>query len=171
LKSGTCIFVHKSINFYKININNYCLDHDIEASVVKLRMTKSYIYIFCIYRAPSGNVPIFFSPKLDSILNLYMNPNTEFIICGDMNIKYLVDIYRSQLNSLLVSCNLFNKVEFPIRLQNTAISVIDNIFIDFARQGNFVIFPMYNGFSDHDAKLIMIHCIGLCIKYIYKENQ
>jgi hypothetical protein len=46
---------------------------------------------------------------------------------------------------------LFDKVEFPTRFQNTAISVIDNIFIDFTRQGNFVIFPIYNVFSDHDA--------------------
>lgn len=29
LKGGTCIFVHKSIKFCKISINNYCLDHDI----------------------------------------------------------------------------------------------------------------------------------------------
>jgi len=79
LKDGTCIFVHKSINFYKINVNNYCLDHDIEGSVVKLHMTKSNIYIFFIYRAPSGNFTIFLQ-KLDSILKLYVNPNTEFII-------------------------------------------------------------------------------------------
>jgi len=54
-------------------------------------------------------------------------------------------------DSLLVSYNLSDKVEFPTRFQNTATSVIDNIFIDFARQGNFVIFPVYNGFSDQDV--------------------
>ena len=33
-----------------------------------------------------------------------MNPNTEFIVGGDININYLVDTYRkSQLNSLLIS--------------------------------------------------------------------
>lgn len=64
-----------------------------------------------------------------------MNPNTEFIICGDININYLVDTYRkSQLNSLLISYNLFDPVDFPTIIQNTTISAIDNIFIDFSRQ-------------------------------------
>jgi len=80
LKDGTCILVHKSITFYKININNYGLDHDIEASLVKLHMTESNIYIFSIYRAPSANFTIFFLQNLDSILKLYVNPHTEFII-------------------------------------------------------------------------------------------
>ena len=39
LKGGTCIFVHKSIKLYKISINNYCLDHNIEISGVNLKMT------------------------------------------------------------------------------------------------------------------------------------
>lgn len=38
---------------------------------------------------------------------------------------------------------------------------MDNIFLDFSRQGDCVIFPIYNGLSDHDAHLIMIHDIGL----------
>jgi len=39
LKGGTCMFVHKSIKFCKISINNYCLDHNIEISGVNLKMT------------------------------------------------------------------------------------------------------------------------------------
>jgi len=35
------------------------------------------------------------------------------------------------------------------------------ISVDFSRQGNFVIFTIYNGPSDHNAQLIMIHDTGL----------
>ena len=66
-------------------------------------MTKSNLYIFNIYWAPSGNFTNFLL-KLLNILKLFMNPNTEFIVGGDININYLVDTYRkSQLNSLLIS--------------------------------------------------------------------
>jgi hypothetical protein len=55
-----------------------------------------------------------------------MNPNTEFIIGGDININYLVDAYRkSQLNSLFISYSLFDTVDFPTRIQNTTISTTD----------------------------------------------
>jgi len=77
---------------------------------------------------------------------LFMNPNTEFIIGGDININYLVDTYRkSQLNSLFISYSLFDTVDFPTRIQNTTISTTDNILIDFYRHGIFVIFRIYNG--------------------------
>jgi hypothetical protein len=119
-------------------------------------MTKSNIYIFNIYRAPLGNFQIFL--LLENILMLFMNPNPEFIIGSDTNINYLVGTYRkSQLNSLLISYSLFDTVGFPTRIQNTTISATDNTLRDFYSQGNFVIFPVYNGLSGHDAQLIMMH--------------
>ena len=119
-------------------------------------MTKSNVYIFSTYRAPSGNFMNILL-KFESILKLFMKPNTEFLICGDININYLDDNYRkSQLNSFLISYNLFDTVDFPITIQKTTFSATDNILIDFSRQINFVIFPIYNCLSDGDAQLIMI---------------
>jgi len=68
------------------------LDHDIEIRGVKLEMSKSNIYIFSIYKAPSGNFT-YFLLKSESILKLFMDPSNEFIICGNIN-TYLVDTYR-----------------------------------------------------------------------------
>jgi hypothetical protein len=51
--------------------------------------------------------------------------------------------------------------DFPTRIQKTTISATDNSFIDFSRQGNIVIFPIFYGLSDQDAQLITIHDIGL----------
>lgn len=47
-------------------------------------MTKSNIYILSIYRAPSGGFMNCLL-QLESILKLFMKPNTEFIIFGDIN--------------------------------------------------------------------------------------
>jgi exonuclease III len=132
LKGGSCIFVHKSIKFSKRNISKYCLDQDFEACVVKIRTIKLNVYIFSIYRAPSGNFNNFLQ-KLDNILKLYVSSNSEFIICGDFNINYLADMYRkNQLNSLLMSYNLFDTVGFPTRTKNSTISATDNILLDFS---------------------------------------
>ena len=96
-----------------------------------------------------------------------MDPNTEFIICGDININYLVDTYRkSQLNSLLISYNLFDTVDFPTGIQILQFLPLINIFIDFCRQGNFVMFPFFNGLSDHDAQLIRYRILVFMNKYI-----
>jgi len=70
-----------------------------------------------------------------------MNPNTEFIICGDININDLVDTYRkSQLNSLLISYNLFDTDDFPTEIQILQFLPLIDIFINFSRQGNFVMY-------------------------------
>jgi len=62
-------------------------------------MSKSNIYIFSIYKAPSGNFTNFLL-KSESILKFFMQPNTEFIICGDINTMYLVDACKkSQLST------------------------------------------------------------------------
>ena len=61
---------------------------DTEISGVKLGVTISTF--FPIYRAPSGNFTNFLL-KLENILQHFMNPNTEFIISGDININYLAD--------------------------------------------------------------------------------
>jgi hypothetical protein len=98
LNGGTCIFVHKSIKFSKRNISKYYLDQDFEASVVKIHTTKSNVYIFSIYRAPSGNFNNFLQ-KFDDILKLYVSSNSKFIICGDFTTNYLADTCRkNQLN-------------------------------------------------------------------------
>jgi hypothetical protein len=49
-----------------------------------------------------------------------------------------------------------NTVNFPTRLQNNSATAIDNIFIDASLQGNYVIYPLCNGLSDHDVQLIIL---------------
>jgi hypothetical protein len=66
-----------------------------------------------IYRAPSGNFDLFIN-KLDVILRKLYITTLEYIICGDINIDYLVDSERkSQLEDMLKTYNVTSVVNFP----------------------------------------------------------
>jgi hypothetical protein len=83
----------------------------------------------------------------------------QFIICGDINVNYLLHNSRGKiLDTLLASFNLSSIVYYPTRLQNKSATAIDSIFIDTSKPANYVISPLYNGLSDHDAQLIKGHC-------------
>jgi exonuclease III len=158
---GMCIFLLNCINFVTLNNEADCFDFDIELCTIKIQSGLSFIYILSVYRAPSGNFTNFIH-KMDKILRSLCSSKIEFIVCGDFNIDYLTDNSRkSQLNSLLNSYNLFSTVDFPTRIQNLSKSAIDNIFIDYSRLGAFEATPIYDGLSDHDAQLILIHDIML----------
>jgi hypothetical protein len=88
----------------------------------------------------------------------------EFIICGDININYLQDTpKKKQLNSLLLSFNLFCIIDFPTRSQNNAVSLIDNIFTDYSQDGKYQVFPLNTGLPDHDPQLLIIRNVRLQI--------
>jgi hypothetical protein len=58
---------------------------------------------------------------LDTILQSLYSPILHFIICGDINIDYLYGSQRKhQLDSLLLSYNLNNIIDFLTIVQNTS---------------------------------------------------
>jgi hypothetical protein len=71
--------------------------------------------------------------------------------------------YEKQLDTLLLSFNLFSIIDFPTRSKNNSVSLIDNIFIDHSQFGKYLVYPMINGLSDHDAQLLIIKNICLQI--------
>jgi len=111
------------------------------------------------------------------ILNLLHRNNTQLIICGDLNINYLVENNKKTLlDSLLASYNLTSTVYFPTRIQNNSATAIDNIFIDTSKFDSYVILPIINGLSDHDAQLITINDIHLKVlnntpRFIRRFNE
>jgi hypothetical protein len=68
---------------------------------------------------------------------------------------------RKQLEAMLISYNLTSIVDFPTRVQNNFCTAIDNIFINVLHSSNFIITPVINGLSDHDAQLLTITEINL----------
>jgi len=89
---GVCIFTHDSIQSTNINLNEFCKEKDLEICAVKLHVSSYEIYIITIYRSPSRNCQCFRDnlEKILSMILIYSN-TIEIIICGDININYLID--------------------------------------------------------------------------------
>jgi len=53
------MFIHNSIIFTTLNIDNYCLDQDIEVCDIHLNSVYDKLCILAIYRYPLGNFNTF----------------------------------------------------------------------------------------------------------------
>jgi len=83
---GVCIYIHETLKFTNINLQKHCKEQDIEIAAVQLKPNKKNVIIFCVYRVPSGDSDYSLN-KMDNILNFLHNYKSEFIMCGDINIK------------------------------------------------------------------------------------
>jgi len=63
----------------------------------------------------------------------------------------------SQLDAALHSYTLTGIVEFPTRFGLTSQTAIDNVFIDISTLGNYELYPLINGLSDHDAQMLILN--------------
>jgi len=107
-KGGVCIFVQEGQRYVKTEMDKHCNDKDFEVCAIKIYFNAKCACIIAIYRAPSGNFDLFIS-KLDTVLRKLYTVTTEYIICGDINIDYLVDNdRRAQLEVLLKTYNKCN---------------------------------------------------------------
>jgi exonuclease III len=128
-KGGVSIFAHRNIKYNTINIGEYNKDKDIEACAIQLNSTFNKLCILAIYRSPRGDFTNFLQ-QLDLILQKLFNNKHNIIICGDVNVNYLVDNSRkSQLDAILHSYNLMGIVKFPTRFGLTSKMTIDNFLL------------------------------------------
>jgi endonuclease/exonuclease/phosphatase family metal-dependent hydrolase len=124
---------------------------------MKLYNPSDNICILTVYRAPMVNV-IHFLNILEAICNRIHIKSKNVILCGDINMNYLDDMDNNKIRmvSLLASYHLTSIVDFPTRVSNTSATANDNIFINRNVNKTFSIFPLHNGLSDHDAKLLTL---------------
>jgi exonuclease III len=114
---GVCIFTYESIQFTNININKFCKEKDLEICAVKLHLPFYEICIITIYRSPPGNFQ-YFIDNLEKIVSMIYSNTIEIIICGDININYLIySTHKQLLDSLLASYSLSSTVQFLTRIQ------------------------------------------------------
>ena len=103
---GVCIFIHEDLEFFTISLDKYSKEKDTEVCAVKLNITSIKLIILAIYRSPLYNFTNFLK-NLESVLN---SNRTEFVICGDININYLENCKKRQLDALLQTYNLTGTV-------------------------------------------------------------
>ena len=126
--------------------------------------------IICTYTSPTGNFTQFIK-SLGKILNHLTKPNTEFVICGDINVDYshVKSSKRQELDTLLTTYNLISTTDYPIRCTYRSNTATDNIFINSTHEGTYSTYPITNGLSDHDGQLIQFH--NLMIKTDHRVTR
>ena len=174
-QGGVVIYTRNSLNAAPIDLSKYCKEKDIEICAVKTKIQSSVLYIIAVYRSPSGNFNLFLA-TIEAVLQSIYSSTIGIIICGDININYLVvNEHRTQLDNLLLLYNLVGIIDFPTRLTSTTNSAIDNIFIDVTGFQEYEVIPFPNGLSDHDAQLLAFKEVHLgqtpSTKLIRKVDQ
>jgi len=132
-------------------------------STIEIRTLKLVQYrfhklgILATYGSPRGDITNFLK-RLDLILQKLYNNKYNIVICGDVNVNYLMDNnWRSQLDVVLHSYNLKGIVEFPTRFGLNSQTAMDNVVIDISTTGNYELYPLINGLSDHDAQILILN--------------
>ena len=108
---GVSIYIMGTLTYSNINLRKYSKEQDLEICAIQLYTQENTVIIICLYRAPSGYFGNFLN-LLDKILNSLHKPKTEFIICGDININYMViSNSKKRLDGLLATYNLIFQLE------------------------------------------------------------
>jgi exonuclease III len=144
-----------------INIEKFCKDKELEASALKLVFLSIKVCIIAVYRSSNGNFQ-YFIKGLDNIIKKIYKPGVQLIICGDININYLIESKEKQeLNKIRNSYILLSVINFPTRVKNNSRSAIDNIFLDTTQFGRYITCSMVIGLSDHDAQMLELYVANL----------
>jgi hypothetical protein len=88
-RGGEEKFVKRNVKCNQIDIMHHCNQQDMESCDVQLESKFSIIYVV----APPGDFELFLN-KLESISNYLYKPKAEFVICGDINVNYVIKIYH-----------------------------------------------------------------------------
>ena len=137
------------------NVVSLSLDKTFECAALKLNVNNVIYYILCLYRAPLSDITTFFL-QLEKCLTLLFNNNLCFkiIICGDLNINYLIKSNETtELMDLVTSFYIKPVFNEPTRFCDKSSTAIDYIFTNFNDdlvEKNII----HTGLSDHSAQQI-----------------
>ena len=132
LGEGVCILISNNIIFQTIDLKQFCHVKSLEICAIKPHLKTTKLIIFCIYKAPAGNLKQFYD-ILENILNHFLQPNVTYLTVGDLNINlFLKSNDTLKLVTLMNTFNLMQVVDFPTRIINTNGTLTDTIFVDTA---------------------------------------
>jgi hypothetical protein len=158
-KGGVVMYIHISLKFAITDLCKYSKEKVIEICGVKLNVSSSVVYIITVYRSPVGNFSYFLQTLYKVLQSLY-TPVSRIIICGDININYLIENeQKKRLDNMLLMHNLTGIVNFPTRINGTSAVAIDNIFLDISCFEEYTVCPFINDLSDHDGPIVKIKTV------------
>jgi len=157
LQGGVSIFVYRNLKYTTINIDEYNIGKDTEPCAIQLDSKFNKLCISIIYGYPRGNLTNFLN-QLDLILQILYNNKYNIIICGDVNVNYLIgNNRRSQIDAVLNSYNFAGIVKFHSRFGLNSHTAIDIVFVDTSTIRKYDLYPLINVLSDHDAQLLILN--------------
>ena len=141
--------------FNYLDFSKHCKEKILEICAVQTETTDKQIIVICVYRSPSGDFNHFFkTARYDPSVS--EQATLEILICGDINVDYLLSCNHKQKLSLS-AYNMMHTVGFPTRFQNGRSSATENTFVDKSRMQSYVIFPLSNALSDDEAQCIVLN--------------
>ena len=72
---------------------------------------------------------------------------------------------------LLHTFNLKQVIDSPTRIGSSTILLIDNLFLDKIRIGNFQLLPPLNGISDHNGQILILENFEVSIQNIIHKYE
>ena len=153
---SVCVCVCNVVYFNYLDFSKYWKEKILEICTVQIETTCKRMIVICVYRSPSGDFNHFLR-LLDMVFLSLNKPSMEVFISGDFNVDCLLSCnHKQKLSLLLGAYNMIHTVDFPTRFQNGHSSAIDNIFVDKSIMQSYVIFPLSNALSDHEAQCIIL---------------
>lgn len=145
---GVAIYLKRSINYIKINLDKFVSEINCELCCVKL--LNENIIIVSVYRSPSGDLNVFLN-LFENALRYLMKGSGKIIVCGDFNI----DIKKERDKSSILFMNLLRSLDLICTYKNPTRneSCIDNIIVNFS-QNLYSISILHGSFADHDPLLL-----------------
>lgn len=137
---------------------DYCLELDIELSIVKIEIDGLVIFLLGLYRSPTGNIDIFFENLGKIICKLSTKkPNVKIIILGDINIDTLKETSSSrQLRDFVVSHNYIDLFKsMPTRVCDLSKTSIDHVITNVDNIYSACIIDGH--LSDHYGQLLVLN--------------
>ena len=129
---GVAIFIKAELVVKEVDVLHFCVELHCEFAAIMV----SNICIICVYRPYSGDKNVFFD-KLEDHLHFLCRSLNCFIICGDINIDWIVEstAKRKMLNVL----NMYNMQamnDLPTRHGKTALDqlMVSKNHVTFSRE-------------------------------------
>lgn len=104
IHGGVLIFVENGIIFKNLE-QNFSEEMHVELCAISFSMGKEKYCLITVYRPPSGCINIFIN-RLSQILEFCKKKFTNIMLCGDININFLLDS-----NEKKILCDLLQSYE------------------------------------------------------------
>jgi exonuclease III len=145
LKGGVCILVRSDIIYHAVHLEKSCNEKSLEICAIKLNISSKNFIVCCVYRSSSGNVNQFLKQLEGTLKGLYQ-PSVTSVICGDLNINFLVEsLAKQKLETIMKTFNLSQVANFPTRIFNNKGMLIYSIFLDNMKYNSISVCPLENG--------------------------